>query len=413
VYKYIIGFYPIIVLFYCFPMENNTGYNVFSAVTQCFRGGTFFANDRFCLIYDKKWVVYKIDNGQITINQEVLFEGRLNAFCLNKNGILAMLSDQLSTYDIHTGKRLSCRDNDSIRSEKIFLYPDNKTFIRHDLFGVSSAIEKNIDAEKFKRSEFKYRNYGLTFSNLAVNPKNNDVCFLNCDVNHVELAGDLIEYNEYCIMGVDINSLTSKVIQKISNRGYAELAEYSSNGTVLAINDAAQRYQFYRTDTYEEFLTIGLPRNIDKINSVYSSLAFHPKYCFVALLNIENTTIELWDYIKKTNQPFKIIKLKSKIKDKYRTDRCDYKCIDFSPDGNKILAINTHPSRYYVVSFDDNFFHKEFMANDMINKMVLIINTIKLWFNLPLRLIAIIIHHQLPGIHDIFEQLDQQREKEK
>jgi WD40 repeat protein len=353
-------------------------------------GVGFPKNDTILVVYTNKWSTYctRTDSKIKSIS----FDGECNDFAINNKGKLAIVTnDLLAIYDMQKGEKSYSK---YVREDvnKIVFFSNNKTTA---ILGISLSTISIIDKT----------NYGVLplplcreLSSFAINPINNDLWIMNYGSNRFGA--------EHAIIKINDNFCKYTVKKRIQSSDNAKSIVCNPNGTVMAIIDKQQGVQFYGTHDNQLYLNISSCENINKTTS-YSSIAFHPKKSFVAILNIDNNTIEFWNYIKKMREP--LAKIDLNIKRNLYFNGSD-KLIAFSPNGNELVVIGNSDKEACIVKIKTP---EEIYYNDpdVKKECIFIYFIMRKYFNVPTDIVNLVTNMfvKLPDIHLIKKQLKQQK----
>ena len=321
-----------VLLFYCFiavllcnAMEENKDIFHYKIQNEIY-GLTFFDNKTILTVDAYNCSTICAETGEE--KKIISLDQKIQDFSLSKKGALALVTSKLlDVYDVHTQKRLYCRDI-AKGFYKIFFCSDNKRVMILDIY-------KNIIFVSTKNS-CKQLSFPVLRDHcvIATHPINNDLFIANVAANkHTVLT--IKKNNEY------------NVKKNIKNKNIIQSGEYNPNGTVAIMSDS-KKYRFYKTDDYKEYLSKNkYSHEVEKAFAhYYASIAFHPTEPFMAFFDIRNLRIEFWNYIKRTRKPFSVIELEKTV--------CSFehdflKCMAFSPNGELLVVINKVNKKVYTI----------------------------------------------------------------
>jgi WD40 repeat protein len=322
-----------------------------------------------------------------------LLDGEFNDFVINKNGKLAIVTnDLLAIYDMEKGEKVYSKNIKEDINQIVF-YSDNKTIA---ILGISlnniSIIDKDNQCRVLPISLRK------ELSLFAINPINNDLWIVNYGSSQFGA--------EHAIIKIDDNFCKYTVKKRIQSSDNVKSIVCNPNGTVMAIIDKQQEVQFYGTHDNQHYLSISSYENTNKKTS-YGSIAFHPEKSFVALLNIGNNTIEFWNYIKKMKEPLAKIDLNINM---HRNENINIKKglyfngsdrrIAFSPNGNKLVAIGNSNKETYILKIKtpEKIYYND---ADVKKECFFIYYIMKKYFDVPTDIVSLVtnIFVKLPDIH--------------
>jgi WD40 repeat protein len=395
-------------LYFCSAMEEIHKDICYRSLVYDPRGIAIPDNDTILLVCSDKWETYSIKTNDKKKSIILGFRGGLEDFDCSKNGKLAIATMQnLLVYDIKTGNRLYSKDACAIYRRIVFC-SDNEQIIDsiYDHIFINTENERREIVLPFIEQKT------LCFS-IATNPINDNLLIMNYKKQPQKIKSKQYKNkkynNEHIIIAINNNNIK----KKIENCGNALSGEYNSNAAVIAINDRCKRYKLYNTYDYKHYLSIPSYESETKDRGkkpVYCSMAFHPKKAFVALINICNNSIEFWNYVTKSSEPFHIINMQ-KPKERFDYDAIldrSVKFIAFSPDGEYLVAVDTVRNGYYRIRME-NINYKYVAVESMFCYWILK-NFIRIDKNcLPRDIMNLIIVRfmQMPDIQYITQKLKQ------
>lgn len=306
-------------------------------------GVMFFDNDTILAMGKHSWSSIDVKTGVTKLHAP--FDHIFQDFSLSKNGRLALAtSNELHVYNAKTGGLFYCKDIGYTASpKKVAFSSDNEKIIIFNMknrFLFISATNQYQYKESLIFEPFVY-------SFMAINPHNNDLFIANKAKKKRTPHSRIVSMTKekQVVMMIDENNVY-RLKKNIRKNNQTVSCEYNPNGTVMAINDYFKGYQFYNTDDYKKYLTIGAKNSL---KTSYTSIAFHPKKSFIALINIKNCIIEFWNYIKRAKKPFLVKKIE-KIEYPFKYIA---KCVAFSPDGKFLAVINGLDKKLNMIPIED------------------------------------------------------------